>query len=360
MLLAICGSICAQQLAFPDAQGWGRFAEGGRKGTVYHVTNLNDSGSGSLRDAVSQSNRIVVFDVSGVIRINSRIVFKNNLYVAGQTAPGEGITVYGDGVSFSGADNIIVRYMRFRMGAVGTKDKDCAGVANGQNMIFDHCSFAWGQDENFSINWDNKGTSPKNITLQNSIVGQGLMTHSAGGLMQAENITLYRILMVDNSTRNFKVKGINQYANNIVYNWKNAAYNMGGDSEGQSYANIESNLFINGPAVGGDCLTGGNANFHFYGNDNLQDSNRDGIYNPTTFTGDGGGDRQAASYDYPVLEKWVARDLIEELLPDVGASLPYRDLADCYMIDEVLSFGRKGNRRITVPGGKPSRPEGGK
>ena len=157
MLLAICGSICAQKLAFPDAQGWGRFAEGGRKGTVYHVTNLNDAGNGSLRDAVSQPNRIVVFEVSGVIRINSRIVFKNNLYVAGQTAPGEGITVYGDGVSFSGADNIIVRYMRFRMGAVGTKDKDCAGIANGQNMIFDHCSFAWGQDENFSINWDNKG-----------------------------------------------------------------------------------------------------------------------------------------------------------------------------------------------------------
>ena len=169
------------------------------------------------------------------------------------------------------------------------------------------------------------------------------MTYSAGGLMQAENITLYRILMVDNSTRNFKVKGINQYANNLVYNWKNAAYNMGGDLEGQSYANIESNLFINGPAVGGDCLTGGNANFHFYGNDNLQDSNRDGIYNPTAFTGDGGGDRQAAPYDYPVLEKWAAKDLIEKLLPDVGASLPYRDLTDCYMIDEVLSFGKKGN-----------------
>ena len=336
-------TLSAQQLAFPGAQGWGRYAEGGRKGTVYHVTNLNDSGSGSLRDAVSQPNRIVVFDVSGVIRINSRIVFKNNLYVAGQTAPGEGITVYGDGVSFSGADNSIVRYMRFRMGAVGTKDKDCAGIANGQDMIFDHCSFAWGQDENFSINWDNKGTAPKNITLMNSIVGQGLMTHSAGGLMQAENITLYRILMVDNSTRNFKVKGINQYANNLVYNWKNAAYNMGGDSEGLSYANIESNLFINGPAVGGNCLTGGNSNFHFYGADNWQDSNRDGIYNPTEFTGDGGGNRQATPYDYPALEKWPARELIDKLLPDIGASLPYRDLADCYMVDEVMSFGKKGN-----------------
>jgi hypothetical protein len=177
----------------------------------------------------------------------------------------------------------------------------------------------------------------------NSIVGQGLMTHSAGGLMQAENITLYRILLVDNSTRNFKVKGINQYANNLVYNWKNAAYNMGGDSEGQSYANIESNLFINGPAVGGNCLTGGNANFHFYGADNLQDANRDGVYNPTEFTGDGGGDRQTTAYDYPALEKWAAKDLVQKLLPDVGASLPYRDLADCYMVDEVLSFGQKGN-----------------
>lgn len=343
VMLTACATMSAQQLAFPGAQGWGRHATGGRTGTVYHVTNLNDSGTGSLRDAVSQPNRIVVFDVSGVIRITSRIVFKNNLYVAGQTAPGEGITVYGDGVSFSGANNIIVRYMRFRMGAVGTKDKDAGGIANGQNMIFDHCSFSWGQDENFSINWDNKGTAPQNITLMNSIVGQGLMTHSAGGLMQGDRISLYRILLVDNSTRNFKVKGTNQYVNNLVYNWKNAAYNMGGDSEGTSYANIESNLFINGPAVGGNCLTGGNANFHFYGVDNWQDANRDGVYNPTEFTGDGGGDRQATPYDYPELEKWAATDLVEKLLPEVGASLPYRDLADCYMVDEVLSFGKRGN-----------------
>ena len=344
LAFGLLGSLAAsaQQLAFPGAQGWGRFATGGRTGSVYHVTNLNDSGTGSLRDAISQPNRIIVFDVSGVIRINSRLVFKNNLYVAGQTAPGEGVTVYGDGVSFSGADNIIVRYMRFRMGAVGTKDKDCAGIANGKNMIFDHCSFAWGQDENFSINWDNKGTAPQNITLQNSIVGQGLMTHSAGGLMQADQITLYRILLVDNSTRNFKVKGINQYVNNLVYNWKNAAYNMGGDSQGTSYVNIENNLFINGPAVGGDGLTGGNSDFHYYGNDNWQDKNRDGLLNPSLFTGTGGGDPQTQPYDYPDLEKWSGKELVEKLLPDVGASLPYRDLADCYMVDEVLSFGTRG------------------
>ena len=91
----------ADQLAFPGAAGWGRFAKGARASsapTVYHVTNLNDSGTGSLRDAVSKSNRIVVFDVSGVIKIKSRMIFSSNLYVAGQTAPGEGITVYGNGV----------------------------------------------------------------------------------------------------------------------------------------------------------------------------------------------------------------------------------------------------------------------
>ena len=334
----------AQQLAFPEAQGWGRFATGGRTGKVYHVTNLNDSGTGSLRDAVSQPNRIVVFDVSGVIRINSRLVFKSNITVAGQTAPGEGITVYGDGMSCSGASNVIIRYMRFRMGAVGTKDADCGGLANGGNMIFDHCSFAWGQDENFSINWDNKGTAPHDITIQNSIVGQGLMQHSAGGLIQADNITMYRVLLCDNKTRNFKVKGKHQYVNNLVYNWSTYAYEMGGESAGESFANAVGNLFINGnsTSTSADGFSGGNSGFHFYGSDNWQDRNKDGVYNPELFTGNGGGDRKSQPYDYPELETWSGKDLVEKLLPDVGASLPYRDLADCYMIDEVLSFGKEG------------------
>lgn len=343
-LSTMCLTVSAQQLAFPGAQGWGRFATGGRTGSVYHVTNLNDSGTGSLRDAVSQPNRIIVFDVAGVIRINSRLVFKSNITVAGQTAPGEGITVYGDGMSCSGASNVIIRYMRFRMGAVGTKDADCGGLANGGNMIFDHCSFSWGQDENFSINWDNKGTAPHDITIQNSIVGQGLMQHSAGGLIQADNITMYRVLLCDNKTRNFKVKGKHQYVNNIVYNWSTYAYEMGGESAGESFANTVGNLFINGNSTSatGNGFSGGNSGFHFYGDDNWQDRNKDGVYNPELFTGDGGGDRQSTPYDYPELETWSGKDLVEKLLPEVGASLPYRDLADCYMVDEVLSFGKKG------------------
>ncbi len=98
-MLGIGQAAADDLVAFPGAAGWGRFAKGARatsSATVYHVTNLNDSGTGSLRDAVSQPNRIVVFDVAGVIRIYSRLIFSSNLYVAGQTAPGEGITVYGD------------------------------------------------------------------------------------------------------------------------------------------------------------------------------------------------------------------------------------------------------------------------
>ncbi|MDO5447684.1 MAG: DNRLRE domain-containing protein, partial [Prevotellaceae bacterium] len=327
--------------AFPEAKGWGRYAEGGRTGKVYHVTNLNDSGTGSLRDAVSSPNRIVVFDVAGVIRISSRIVFSHNLYVAGQTAPGEGITVYGDGVSFSGANNTIVRYMRFRMGAVGTKDKDCAGVANGTNMIFDHCSFSWGLDETFSINSDGNGDL-RNFTLSNCIFGQGLMSHSAGGLMQGDSITLYRNFYCDNNTRNNKVKGINQYVNNVVYNWNNGAYIMGGDSEGQSFCNIVGNLFINGPAGGGNAFSTGNTNFHCYLEDNIQDSNRDGKFNPSAVTNNAGADVVSTPYPYPALEAWKANTLIDNLIPNVGASLPYRDLADCYMVEEVMSMGTKG------------------
>lgn len=112
-----------ETLAFPGAQGFGRLATGGRGGEVVHVTNLNDSGTGSLRDAISKPNRVIVFDVGGIIKLDSRLVFKSNQTIAGQTAPGKGISVYGNGVSFSGAVNTIVRYVRFRMGKLVTVRK---------------------------------------------------------------------------------------------------------------------------------------------------------------------------------------------------------------------------------------------
>ena len=360
--LALCLAQCARadsQIAFPGAAGWGRFAKGARASSspkVLHVTNLNDSGTGSLRWAVTQSNAIVVFDVAGVIIPKSTIVFGKNLYIAGQTAPGEGITVYGNRCSFSGSDNLICRYLRWRMGHIGPKGKDCAGIANGQNMIFDHCSFSWGRDETFSINPDGKG-SLGNITLQNCIFGQGLMTHSAGGLMQADYITLYRNFYCDNGTRNNKLKGKIQYVNNTVYNWRSGCVILGGGSSGTSECNITGNLFIKGPAGGVDCIGGGNSGFRYYAEDNWVDADRDGAFYPSQFTGSGGGTLVSTPYNYPELEQYSARDLLTQNLPTVGASLPYRDPADCYMVDEVMSYGTDGKLityETALPIGAPS------
>ena len=117
---------------------------------------------------------------------------------------------------------------------------------------------------------------------------------------------------------------------------------MGGDSEGSSYVNIQSNLFINGPAKGGAAFTGGNADFHCYGVDNWQDNNMNGVFDPFEITDYNAATRVDTPYDYPTLKLNPGKTLLETNLPTVGATLPYRDMADCYMVDEVLSYGKSG------------------
>lgn len=347
-------------LAFPGAEGFGRYAVGGRGGEIYHVTNLNDSGAGSLRDAVSKPNRIVVFDVGGVIHLKSRLVFKNNLTILGQTAPGEGIQLYGNAVSFSNANNIIVRYLRVRMGINGDNGKDAAGVASGHDMIFDHMSVLWGRDETFSVSSNDKGNGPANITIQNSFIGQGLQPHSCGGLVQTDNgVTLYRNLYIENSTRNPKVKGLNQFVNNVSYNWgKEAAYNMGGDSKGDSWAEISGNYWVTGPwKKAAYPLVGGNDNFKYTAEGNYYDSNLDGVLNGHEMSDEehakSGGFRVAsvadlkahgAPHDIPeIAGRMTAPEALEYVLAHGGASLPVRDEVDQYLVDEVMSFGTLGS-----------------
>lgn len=393
-----------QVLAFPGAEGFGRFATGGRGGEIVHVTNLNASGEGSFADAVSKSNRIVVFDVAGVIDLNkAAVVLKSNQTILFQTAPGDGVVLYNGRVSSSGASNLIVRYMRVRTGRqVGGSDNiDAGGLASGEHVIYDHCSFTWGTDENFSINADNKGTRPRNITIQNSIIGQGCMNHSCGGLIQTnddEGVTIFRNLLIDNKTRNFKIKGLNQYINNVVYNWGNgAAYNMGGESSGHSDTWIENNYFIKGPAytwentriadiktkypntweqviadpticsetkagelyellstvnptppfIGGD----GDGDFDTYLTGNYYDFDKDGSLNGVEITQNNWDDHcsgkpkflSAPSEKHPTLASMTsAAEAYEWIVANVGASLPRRDKVDQFMIDELKSLGQKG------------------
>ncbi|KAF1960967.1 pectate lyase-like protein [Byssothecium circinans] len=342
-LAAILPSVSA--LAFPGAEGFGRNAIGGRKGSVYVVTNLNDSGAGSLRDAVSSPDRIVVFAVGGLITIKERIVVSKRISILGQTAPGDGITVYGNGWSFSNADDAIIRYIRIRMGKGGTSGKDAAGIAEGSNMIFDHISVTWGRDETFSIS----GSEAGNITIQNSIIGQGLETHSCGGLIQTavgNGISLFRNLYIDNNTRNPKVKGTNDFTNNVVYNWGGGGGYIAGDSSGISEANIVGNYFISGPSTSVTAFTRGNENFHGYVEKNFYDSDKNGALNGVEIgvssSNYGGLAIQSKKFPHPAPAKILsAADALTYVLASVGPSLK-RDSIDTRLIEEVKSYGKTG------------------
>ena len=175
------GEAVAAPLAFPGAEGFAATVTGGRKGQVYHVTTLADSGAGSFRDAVSQGNRIVVFDISGVIKPTDVIVVAgDNITLAGQSAPGDGITIYGRETSFSSRSNMIVRYLRFRQGMTDASGsaKKTVNITDGTNMIFDHVSIQWGRWDNFGIT----GTS-STVTLQNSIIGEGVPPQNFGSII---------------------------------------------------------------------------------------------------------------------------------------------------------------------------------
>jgi pectate lyase len=344
----------AQQLAFPGAEGFGRFAKGGRGGEVYHVTKLADAGYGSFRDAVSKPNRTVVFDVGGLITISSRIVVSANIYLAGQTAPGEGVSVYGNGISFSNADNAIVRYLRFRMGVQGEAGKDGITIAEGHDMIFDHVSVSWGRDETFSVS----GTG-SNITVQDCIIAQGLQTHSCGGLMQTNGgLSILRTLYIDNHTRNPKVKGVNQFVNNVIYNWEVAAY-IQGDSDSDSFVNVNNNYFIDGPGTGEDAFTRGNLNFHIYASGNFQDGNKNGRLDGAMLPKEKYGivDWQSKPYDYPPIALLTPQAAYDQVVAKAGASLR-RDPVDLILVSELTSLGTKG-KTISSEMDLPTKGPGG-
>ncbi len=328
--------------AFPGAEGFGRNATGARGGDVYHVTNLNDAGPGSLRDAISQPNRTVVFDVGGVIRLESRLVFKNNQTIAGQTAPGGGITLYGDGTSFSGANHTIVRFVRFRMGKIGESGKDTVTIANGHDLIFDHCSMSWGRDGNFDLN-QSSGAVLEKITLQDSIVAQGLQTHSTGGLVNTRATSILRSLYIDNNSRNPKARGTLQFVNNVVYNWVVSAYILG-DTSGRSDGVMVGNYFVPGPETKGGTLDSPTPAYHLYAVDNWYDSNKNGALDGRLLgQGDFGSVTWLAepSVEVPKVPALSAAEAFEYVRQHAGAAL-YRDAVDEFVLAELDSLGTEG------------------
>lgn len=275
--------------AFPGAEGFARYTTtGGRGGKIVHVTNLNDSGTGSFREAVKGSTKkIVVFDVSGIIALRSNLTIGDNTTVEGQTAPGEGVTVryYTLGVG----NNCIVRFIRFRRGQ--EKDvndgADAATTRNKNNIIFDHCSFSWSIDEVASF-YDNKNFTMQWCTIGEALnnAGHGKGAHGYGGIWGGKGASFHHNLLIHLNNRVPRFNGARydwdgydktKYANTVMaervdfrncvmYNWGSGGCYGG---PGGGFVNMVNNYYKAGPATSNknrvtQCTLGASGNSEGY------------------------------------------------------------------------------------------------
>jgi pectin methylesterase-like acyl-CoA thioesterase len=278
LLLLLAGlfaasSLTAQQIAFPGAEGAGRFTSGGRGTaatltTVFEVTNLNDDNNpGSLRYALSQNvpYRTVVFRVSGTIHLTSNLNIRANTTIAGQTAPGDGICIADKPLTING-DNIIVRYIRVRLGdrygQTNNGNDDAMSGTGRKNIIIDHCTMGWSEDETFTIYSGDSTTAQWNIIsepLNHSYhdEGTGIQNHGYGGIWGGRRASFHHNLIVSCVGRMPRFSGSGSlppstpgqenvdFRNNVIYNW--GSYNVNG-GEGGNY-NVVNNYYKYGPST---------------------------------------------------------------------------------------------------------------
>ena len=266
-----------EPLAFPEALGFGAQVTGGRDGTVYHVTNLNDDGAGSFRDAVSQGNRIVVFDVGGIINIKTAVSIKSNITIAGQTAPGEGIAIHGGKLSTGKQNNIIIRYLRIRPGEKTASEKDDGlNLYDSKNVIVDHCSVELAPWNNFGGSSDNKDYRVTGITVQNSLIANPIGQQFGAHIESVDGTwAWYYNAFVNSHNRNPLDKINDVFVNNILYNFE-AGYTT--HTSTHFNHDIVNNYFVYGPAGKNEWFQV-DKNQSIYANGNMLDKNRDGVLN---------------------------------------------------------------------------------
>jgi hypothetical protein len=358
--------------AFPGAMGGGTFSFGGRGGKVITVTNLDDDGPGSLREACETGGvRIVVFYVSGIIRLKTPLIVRAPyITIAGQSAPGDGICIAGE-TFWINTHDVVIRHMRFRRGEtwVGRRDDAIGGNPVG-NIMIDHVSASWGLDEDMSIyrhmynDSTGKATEDKlptvNITIQNSIFSEALDTwnHSFGSTLGGENCTFIRNLWADNAGRNPSIgwNGIFNFVNNVVFNWVHRSAD-GGDYT--AMYNFINNYYKPGPATPKDSPVGyrilkpesgrSKLPYRVYGRAYVDGNIMEGNERVTRDNWNGGvqvEDLHDAGI-YKDVMKWnkplpmpefpimSARESFDYVLDNAGANFPVRDAVDVRITEQV-------------------------
>jgi pectate lyase len=337
---------------FPGAEGFGATASGGRAGRVIAVTNLNDSGPGSLRAAVDEKGpRTIVFRVSGNIPLKSSIKLRNgDLTLAGQTAPGDGICLQNYSLDLAGANNVIVRYLRVRPGDSSGKSIDALGGREGENIIIDHCSVSWSIDESVSIYG-----GARNVTVQWCLISESLYQsvhtkghHGFGGIWGGQNASWHHNLLAHHFSRNPRIPGKNEdqfidLRNNVIYNW---AYNSCYGGDGDVRVNLINNYYKPGPATREGVRarlanpSPGEAPNNWWIAGNF-------VVGSPKVTGDNwlgvqpSGERAAADYraDKPFevapVTTQPAEQAFEMVSKQAGAILPRRDSVDARIIEEA-------------------------
>lgn len=350
-------------LAFPGAEGYGKYAKGGRGGVVYEVTNLNDTGPGSLREAVEASGpRTVVFRVSGTIDLESPLRIRNPyLTIAGQTAPGDGIAIKDHPIVI-GADEVIIRYVRVRLGDQTDSDADAISARYVKNVILDHLSASWSIDETMSV------YHADSVTVQWSLVSESLYdthhekgAHGFGGIWGGNHSTYHHNLLAHHSSRNPRFAsgcGYTDYRNNVVFNWGyNSTYGgekqqVGNPRFNFCVVNMVANYYKPGPAtrpgevvhrIVSPSSREGSADYGrwyvadnvVYGNNAVTADNWDGGVQP----GDGSAAIRVLKLDEPFpsmpIDQQDAEEAYRSVLFNVGATLPRRDTVDVRIIDET-------------------------
>jgi hypothetical protein len=366
-----------RRLAFEEAEGYGRFASGGRGGHVVYVTNLNNDGPGSFREAATDKSgpRTIVFNVSGLIRLSGRLVIDPFVTVAGQTAPGKGICFTGAPMGVG--DESITRFIRTRLGAGDTGDG--LGATGADHSIIDHCSIGWSIDEAFS------SRNARNITLQRTMISESLneaghknypegSRHGYAGSVGGDVGSLHHNLLAHNNGRNWSLAGGLDGAgyykdrmdvfNMVVYNWDGRTTD-GGAHE----VNFVNNYYKHGPAGGTQNIlvaqlegTGKGSQSYYVKGNIRQLANG-------SFACDGTNDmcavtQQVAASQVVDWDVWVdepffpsyatihsAKDAYKTVMSDVGCTLPVLDDHDKRIIRETLTgtYTYRGSK-TNIPG----------